>query len=84
MVVEAVSYELGRMKVDPKQSADAATALVLATQLDEHNSATSKALCAKQLGETMQRLRMQAPREEKRDQVDDLRTRRAKRRRSGA
>lgn len=77
-VVDAVERELERLK---NESADAAVALVLAEALDDPgNSATSKSLCAKALGETMQRLRAQAPKE-KHNRLDDLSARRAKRRR---
>lgn len=79
-VFEAVEAELDRLGAGLAGSVLAATALVLAAELDdEGNSATSKSLCARALSETMDRLRELAPREE-RDSLDDLTARRESRR----
>jgi hypothetical protein len=61
-------------------SALAMSAFVLADQLDNgRTSATSKSMCAKALLEIVNRLIALSPPEEKRDGLDDLATRRAKR-----
>lgn len=57
-----------------------AAALVLAAQLDDPGThATSKANCAKQMLEIMDRLRSLAPPDEKKDGLDELNARREKR-----
>ena len=64
-------------------SALAATALALARELDNDNSATSKSMCAKALLDTMDRLRELGPPPKERDGIDDLKdARRARRARS--
>ena len=61
-------------------SAMAETARALAKELDNAgNSATSKAMCAKALNDTLERLRELAPPEETKDNLDDLSARRAAR-----
>jgi hypothetical protein len=62
-------------------SALAASALVLAEQLDDPgNSATAKSMCARALREALDRLRELAPARKESDDVDDLAKRRARRR----
>jgi hypothetical protein len=52
----------------------------LAAELDNStNSATSKAMCANQLRETLDRLRELVPEQKAEDRVDDLTARRAAR-----
>lgn len=67
-------------------SALAASAVTLAYELaNPYNSATSKALCARALRETMDRLEELLPPEVKeRDGIDQLAVERERRRRSGA
>jgi len=61
-------------------SALAGSARALALELDSPgNSATSKAMCARALTETLDRLRALAPPETKDDAVDDLAARRSAR-----
>lgn len=73
-VVEALSAELERMPADVAESALAATALVLAEQLDDgHTSATSKSMCSRELREALGQLRALAPPEKKADGIDNLR-----------
>lgn len=62
------------------ESGLAASALALARELDNPNSATSKSMCARSLLETLDRLRQLAPPERKRDRIDELASRRASRR----
>lgn len=62
----------------------AAAVMVLAREIDsEGNSATSKSMCVRALLEAMAELRAQLPAERERDGVDDLSSRR-QRRRAGA
>src|SRR4029077_15526050 len=82
-VTEAVVLDLEELaERDPilARSAQAATAIALARELDSENSATSKSMCARALSETMDRLRELAPAEQKKDGVDDLSATREKRR----
>lgn len=73
--------EIGRRDKDLAESGLAATARQLARELDNpKNSATSKSMCAKALMEALDRLRALAPPKEAKDRVDDLASRRAKRR----
>jgi 5'-deoxynucleotidase YfbR-like HD superfamily hydrolase len=87
-VAEAVRRDLKELaKRDSKlaKSAQAATALSLAKELDSsRNSATSKSMCAKALNDTMAELRELAPDEKKDDGVDELAERRRKRRKGGS
>jgi hypothetical protein len=79
-VVEAVESELAELRKMSSALADgavAASALVLAGELDKSdNSATSKSMCARALREAMDRLRELAPADEKKDDLDDLTARR--------
>ena len=61
----------------------AASALEMARGLDSNASLAQKTLAAKELRETMDRLRELAPAEKAKDRVDDLRERRDKRRAVG-
>jgi len=82
-VVAAVTRDLAairRRDPDLSQSALAASALVLAGELDDpENSATSKSMCARALTETMERLRDLLPPDTEADRLDDLSARRAER-----
>jgi hypothetical protein len=82
-VVASVKRDLAALaKLDPDlaQSALAASALVLARQLDNSKtSATSKSMCARTLLDTLDRLRELAPEEQEDDQLDQLSARRAAR-----
>jgi hypothetical protein len=75
-VVEAVTRDLEELGSKASESALAATALVLAEQLDGPNSATSKALCAKELTATLKELRALAPPKKQEDRADKIRKRR--------
>lgn len=65
-------------KRDPSlaRSGLAASALALAREMDDDNSATSKSMCARALREALDRLRELAPAERKKDRLDELSTRR--------
>lgn len=62
------------------QSGLAASALALARELDNPNSATSKSMCGRTLLETLDRLRELSPPAKKHDRIDELAGRRAARR----
>ena len=62
----------------------AASALEMARGLDSGASLAQKTLAAKELRETMDRLRELAPAEKKKDRVDELKERRTKRRAGGS
>lgn len=83
-VVDAVRKDLAAFAKTDRglaESALAATVLALAYELDNPgNSATSKAMCAGQLRESMDRLRELMPPKAKKDALDELSARRAKRR----
>lgn len=85
-VVKAVKQDLAEIRrrdKDLANSAIAASALVLAAELDDPgNSATSKSLCARALREALDRLRELAPAKKESDDVDEVAKRRAKRRAS--
>jgi hypothetical protein len=85
-VVDAVARELAALRErapDLADSAIAASAAALARELDDpENSATSKSMCAKALADAMTKLREWAPPIEKKDGLDELRTRRTARRRA--
>lgn len=86
-VTAAVEADLSELaKRDPRlaRSAQAASAIALAREMDDNNSATSKSMCAKALNETMDRLRELAPPQKENDGVDDLAARRTKRLKRGA
>lgn len=61
------------------RSALAASALALARELDNPNSATSKSMCANALRDTLDRLRELAPAEKEQDRLDELADRRTRR-----
>lgn len=82
-VVDAVNRDLDLLrKRDPRlaESALAASALALAAEMDAHNSATSKSMCATALQKALDRLMELAPPERERDGLDEVSARRAKRR----
>lgn len=83
-VVEAVQRDLEALaERDPElaRSAIGAMALSLAAQMDNpENSATSKAGCARALTDTLVQLRELAPPSGGRDGIDELASRRKKRR----
>lgn len=82
-VTAAVRRDLAQIAVrdaDLAQSALAASALAMAAELDTSgNSATSKAMCAKALLDTLDRIRELLPPEQEADRLDDLSARRAAR-----
>ncbi len=82
-VVEAVERDLKKLPKELAESALGASALSLAAEMDQPNSATSKSMCARALLETLDRLRSLAPPKREEDELDDLRTRRAKRKAAG-
>lgn len=80
-VTEALDAELQRLPADAQRSPLAAVAHRLAEVLDDpFQPASAKASCAKTLTDTLDRLRALAPSEKQEDKVDELRTRRARRR----
>lgn len=83
-VIDAVDHDIGEIRERDEgiaESAHAATAVRLAYELEHpFNSATAKAACAKTLNETMDRLRELAPEQPKKDRVDEIGAKRAKRR----
>ena len=88
-VVSGALRDLEQIKARDERvggSALAASAVTLAYELaNPYNSATSKALCARALRETMDRLEEMLPPEVKeRDGIDQLAIERDRRRRSGA
>ncbi len=84
-VESGVQRDLDRMGPEAQGSALAESALALAAAMDEPgNSATSKAMCAKALMETMATLRALAPPAKKADAIDDLAVARANRRAAAA
>lgn len=86
-VHEAVERDLAAIRVVAPHVADsalAATALALATELDGNNSATSKSMCARALAVVLEQLREQTPLGEEKDALDDLAARRDQRRAGGA
>ncbi len=86
-VTAAVQRDLAAIGVRDEALAEsglAAAALELAAQLDGDNSATSKAACAKALGEILATLRELAPVAQLDDQVDELAARAAKKLKRGA
>jgi len=82
-VVDAVERDLStirRLSPDLADSGLAASALVLAAELDSPgNSATSKSMCARALIEALERLRELAPAGDEEDKLDELGARRAAR-----
>lgn len=86
-LIEAVERDVEELaKVDPALagSALAATALALALEIENpYNSATSKAMCAGQLRDTLGQLRELAPPAKEKDDLDELTARRSARLASG-
>ncbi len=80
-VTRAVERELEGLPDERlRTSGLAASALSLARDLDASSTpASSRAMCARELREHLDRLRQLAPPEEKRDRLDDLARRRAER-----
>lgn len=82
-VIEATELELGRIRRRAEDLADSAlagSAVAMAREIEHpYNSATSKSMCAKELRETMGRLRELMPAVEERDEIDELRDRRVQR-----
>lgn len=77
MVTDAVVVELASLR--SSGSALGATALALAAAVDEPDSTTSMAMCARELRETMERVRAIAAKRPEADRLDDLAGRRAQR-----
>ena len=78
--VEDELKELGRRDPALARSSLAATALALARELDdEGNSATSRAMCARAMLNTFNRLRELAPEAPKESRLDDLSAKRTAR-----
>lgn len=78
--VERDLAELRRWAPKVADSALAASALVLADELDDPgNSATSKSMCARALAEAMDRLRELAPPRQEETRLDQLAAKRAAR-----
>ena len=82
-VVDGVTRDLAKLPEDVAMSGLGASALVLAREMDDDNSATSKSMCANSLRDTLDRLRELAPPKRESDHVDDIARRRAKRLASG-
>jgi hypothetical protein len=82
-VIEAAERDIaaiGERDTELGASALAASAVALAYQIEHpYNSATSKSMCARELRDTMDRLRELAPKAEEADNLDDLAARRLKR-----
>lgn len=82
-LVAAVERELAEIRERSGATSDsalAATALVMAYEIqDPYNSATSKAMCAKAMAETMRDLRAACPPSEQEDRVDEIAKRRKRR-----
>jgi hypothetical protein len=76
LVVDAVHRDLARMPEDLATSALAASALALAGEMDNRNSATSKSMCAKALLDTLNRLRELSPPVRVEDDLDRQRAKR--------
>lgn len=84
-VEDGVRRDLEALPAALRVSGLAESALAIARELDvPGNSATSKAMCARALAESLERLRALAPAREEADRVDDLASRRAKRRSTAA
>ncbi len=82
-VIDAAEREVEAIRdrdSDLADSALAASAVALAYEIaNPYNSATSKSMCAREMRDTLDRLRELAPEERKADDLDDLAARRAKR-----
>lgn len=82
-VLESVDADLALLaKRSPgiEKTARAAMARALAAEMDAGNSATSKSMCAKEIGDIMDALEERAPAVKVGDAVDDLSAKRAARR----
>ena len=83
-VISAAEHDVEAIRArDPElaDSALAAAALALAHEIEHpFNSATSKSMCAREMRDTLDRLRELAPEEQGADSLDDLSAARAKRR----
>jgi hypothetical protein len=79
-VVRAVEKELKSLGAATVSPSLAATAVALAHEMDEDNSATSKSMCAKALIDAVDRIRELAPPKKESNPVDELRARRTARR----
>ena len=76
--------QIRRSAPDVADSALAALALALASEMDGDSSATSKSMCAKALMEALAALRALAPPVQEADPIDDIATQRKKRRAAAA
>lgn len=84
-VEAAVECDLKALPPELRSSGLAESALALARELDQaRNSATSKAMCARALSETLEKLLALKPPEEEVDQLDQLSARRSARRAKAA
>jgi hypothetical protein len=86
-VVEAAERDVAAIRERDEalgDSALAASAVALAYEIEHpYNSATSKSMCAREMRDTLDRLRSLAPEEIRGDRVDDIAAQRAKRRAEG-
>lgn len=77
--------EIAKSDRELAQSTLAMSALRLASEMDNSgNSATSKSMCARELRDTLDRLRELCPKAEAKDKVDELGARRDSRRKRSA
>lgn len=87
-VISAVEHDVAAIGArDPElaESALAASAVALAYEIEHpFNSATSKSMCAREMRDTLDRLRDLAPEEQTKDGLDDLSAARANRRQRSA
>lgn len=84
LAVERDLRSIAERDEDLASSALAATALALARELDDENSATSKSMCARALVEAMDRIRELAPEKIAGDGIDELKAAREARRAAAA
>lgn len=82
-VIEAAQRDIESVRKRDAELADsalAASAVALAYEIENpYNSATSKSMCARELRDTLDRLRELAPKAKEKDGLDDLSARRAAR-----
>lgn len=84
-VVEAVARELAALPDGLGESGLAAAALALAESVDDPSTRpTAKAMCARELRETMSQLRQLAPAKLKSSKIDDIARKRTERHRRQA
>lgn len=87
-LVEGVERDLAllaKRDSDVSKTALAATALALAYEIEHpYNSATSKAMCARSLLDTLERLRESVPEKQEANKLDDLSAKRTARRKRSA